>query len=297
MDLRHLRTFLAVAEELHFGRAAARLRVAQPAVSQAVKSLEDEVGAVLFTRTKRSVALSAAGLQFMGHARNALREVDEAASAARRAAAGETGRLVVRFAMMGALGSVPGMLARFRRERPGVELRIEVGGSTEQLDAIVHGRCDVGFMAWRKELPRPLRMHLVDGADLVAVVSSKHALARRPSLHLQDLAEMDFIFLGHASEPHVRALFARHCAAAGFEPRFILDVEHLETLLALVAAGLGVSCVPNFLGRLRFAGVRVVTLRPTVRAGICAVWHPGMLSPAGRHLLELLGAPSRSIVS
>lgn len=291
MELRHLRTFLAVAQELHFGRAASRLRVAQPAVSQAIKSLEDEVGAVLFTRTKRSVALSAAGIHFMGHAISALREVDEAASAARRAAGGETGRLVVRFAMMGALGSVPGVLARFRRERAEVELRIEVGGSSEQLEAIEQGRCDVGFMAGRKELPRGLRMHLVDGADLVAVVSSKHALARRRSLHLRELADLDFIFLGYESEPHVRALFARHCAAAGFLPRFILDVEHLETLLALVAAGLGVSCVPNLLGRLRFSGVRVVPLRPTVRAGICAVWHPGKLSPPGRHLLRLLGAP------
>jgi DNA-binding transcriptional LysR family regulator len=292
VDLRHLRTFLTLAEELHFGRTAVRLHVAQSAVSQTIKALEEEVGAVLFVRSQRRVALSIAGARFMEHAKRALDEIDSARDAARRAASGQTGRLVVRFGMMSALTAVPSVLARFRRERPGVDLRLGVGGSNEQLEAIQQGRCDIGFMAWRKELPPTLAMHLVERAELVVVLPSKHPLATRKVVHLKDLASLDFIFLGHESEPHVRALFRGHCAAAGFEPRFVLDVEHIETLLALVAAGHGVSVVPNFLSRLKFRDVKFAPLRPIVHGGICAIWNPQTLPAPGHRLLELLGAPS-----
>src|SRR5262245_22182399 len=116
MDLRHVRTFLILAEELHFGRAAARLNVVQPAVSQTLKSLEQEIGVLLFSRTKRAVALTAAGHSFLLHARRALEELESGSADARRAASGESGRLHLRFAMAAALTPVPRAIARFARE-------------------------------------------------------------------------------------------------------------------------------------------------------------------------------------
>jgi DNA-binding transcriptional LysR family regulator len=289
MELRHVRTFLVLAEELHFGRAALKLRVAQSAVSQTLRALEDELGVLLLERSKRRVLLTPAGAQYVEHARAALARLDEGAAAAVHAASGEVGELRLSFTLMSALTVLPRVVTRFQRAYPRVRVVVTPGGSTEQLEAIRQGRCDVGFMAFKRDV-KPLETLVVARAPLVVVLPSRHPLSKRSRVELSELAGEPFIFLKQRSEPQVYEHFRAHCARAGFEPRFVMEVEHVEALLAFVAAGFGVSCVPSLIQRLRFRGVTTVPLQLEARGGISAVWQPQRLSPTTAHFLELLRA-------
>lgn len=227
MELRHVRTFLVLVEQLHFGRAARKLSVAQSAVSQTLRSLEEELGVILLSRTKRSVALTAAGAQFADYARASLAQLEQGAAAARHAASGEEGELRLHFTLMASLTVLPRVVARFQKSYPLVRLTITPGGSTEQLAAIRGGQCDIGFMAFKREIA-PLATEVIARAALVAVLPSRHALARRPNLELADLAGERFIFLKQQSEPQIYQYFLANCARAGFEPRVVMEVEHVE---------------------------------------------------------------------
>jgi len=287
MELRHVRVFLALAEELHFGKASARLHTAQSAVSQTLKSLEVEIGAVLFERTRRSVCLTAAGESFREHALLALVELERAATAAHKAARGESGRLALRFTLMSALTVLPRAVARFQAAYPEVTVEIESGGTTEQFEAIATGRCDVGFVT-KKGDTSPLASELLEKAPLVALVSTDNPLAKRKRLRLEDLAGAKIVFLRQASEPEVRRKFRAHCLEAGFEPDIALEVEQLEVLLAFVAAGIGVSCVPALVSRVAFPGVKVIPLSSGVEGGISMVWNPTRLSPSAQRFLTIV---------
>ena len=293
MELRHVRAFVALAEELHFGRAALRLRVAQSAVSQTLRGLEDTLGVTLLERSKRHVSLTPAGTQYLAYARAALAQLDEGAAAASHAASGDVGELRLSFTLMSALTVLPRVVTRFQRAHPRVRLVISPGGSTEQLDAIRQGRCDIGFMAFKRDV-KPLETLVVARAALVAVLPSRHPLSKRARVELSELAGESFIFLKQQSEPQIHEYFRAHCVNAGFEPRFVMEVEHVEALLAFVAAGFGISCVPSLVERIRFRGVRTVPLALEVRGGISAVWQPKRLSPTATHFLELLRAELRS---
>ena len=287
MELRHLRVFLALAEELHFGRTAARLRVAQSAISQTLKQLESELGTELLIRTKRHVSLSPAGRQFLEHARASLLELERGGVAARRAASGEIGKLVLRFTLMSALTVLPRTVAVFKRRYPEVQIDIGAGGSSEQLEALRRGTIDIGFMSFKRSLS-DLETLVVERSPLVAVLPRHHVLAGRKALELHELAPYPFVFLKQDSEPEVRSRFRQRCALAGFEPEIVLEVDQLEALLAFVAAGVGVSCVPAFVARVKFAGLTSVPLKLEVMGGISAVWNPSTLPEAGRRFLELL---------
>jgi DNA-binding transcriptional LysR family regulator len=287
MELRHIRVFMVLAEELHFGRAAARLRIAQSAVSQTLKKLEGEVGATLLTRTKRRVNLSPAGQRFLEHATSALQQLDLGAAAARQAELGETGKLVLRFTLMSALTVLPRAVATFQRRYPLVTLSIGPGGTTEQLEALRSGACDVGFMTRKRELPN-LESMIVEQSPLVIVLAERDPLAKRKTLALHDLAACKFVFLKQESEPEVTMRFRQRCISAGFDPQIVVEVDQLEVLLAFVAAGVGISCVPALVSRVRFSGIRAVPLSLDVMGGISAVWDPKNISASGRRFLEIL---------
>lgn len=289
MELRHVRTFLALAEELHFGRAARKLRIAQSAVSQTLRSLETHIGVTLLERSRRQVSLTPAGQQYLQHARAALSQLDEGAAAALHAASGEVGELRLSFTMMSALTILPRVVARYQRTYPRVRLVVTQGGSTEQLEAIRDGRCDIGFMAFKRDAT-PLETLVVARAALVAVLPSRHPLSKRNRLELSELAKEPFIFLRQQSEPQIYEHFRGQCARAGFEPRFAMEVEHVEALLAFVAAGFGVSCVPSLVERIPFKGVAIVPLALDARGGISAVWQPQRVSPTAGHFLQMLRA-------
>jgi DNA-binding transcriptional LysR family regulator len=287
MEMRHLRVFLVLAEELHFGRTATRMRVAQSAVSLTIKTLEEEVGAQLFARTKRHVSLTAAGRELAAHARSALGELERGAIAARRAASGESGRLLLRFTMMSALTVLPRAVARFQQRHPGVEIRIDPGGSTEQLEALGRGACDIAFVSFKRDAA-PFAAEVVEKSTLVAIVPAAHPLARRKTVGLASFGDQRCIFLSERNEPGVRSALRRHFAELGVDPEVVLEVDQLESMLAFVAVGFGISLGPAFVERIGFRGVKCVPIRPAVPCGISAVWDPRALSPVARGFLATL---------
>lgn len=287
MELRDIQVFLAVCEELSFTRAALRLRIAQSAASQAIKRLEGEVGAALLARTKRRVAITEAGGAFRAGAQAALKTLTDAGGAARSTAAGQRGRLALRFGLLTTLTVMPQALARFKREYPEVELDLESAGTAPQLEALRLGQCDIGFVSFQRQL-EGLASEVVDRAPLVALLPTRHPLASRARVPLKALANEDFVFLKSTSEPRVRQFFRERCRAVGFEPRIVVESEQLEVLLSLVAAGVGVCCLPGFVRGVHYRGVVALPLTPAILGGVSVVWDPATLSAAGHNFLNVL---------
>ena len=288
MELRHLRVAVVLAEELHFGRAAARLHCVQSAVSVALKALENELGATLFTRSRRAVALTSAGESFVAHARRALDSVAEAGAAARGAASGKTGRLSLRFTLMTALTCVPSAIGAFRQLYPDVDIAISQGGSTSQLEALRNHEIDIGFVTLIAAPPPGLKILTVTDEPLLALLPAQHPLAARRVLRMSELASQPRIMLSRSEEPHIFDKYKSGSEQNGFEPHVVLEVDQIETVLAFVAAGLGISHAPASVRKLRMKGVVGVPISPRIRSGITAVWSEEKLPVTGRNFLAVL---------
>ncbi|MCB9793633.1 MAG: LysR family transcriptional regulator [Alphaproteobacteria bacterium] len=284
MEMRHLRAFLVVAEELHFTRAARRLRIAQPAVSAAIQELEQELGAQLFARTSRRVALTEAGERFRLDAEAALATLERGAQAARRVAAGETGRVVLQFTTLAALSPLPSAIARFRAARPDVQVLIEQRGTSEQLKRLRAGEADLAFTVTPGPLEDLASETLTQG-PLVAILPAGHACAGRPHLRFSEIASEPMLILPERSEPAMHAAYRALCEAVGAPPRVDLELEQIDSVLAFVAAGLGISLAPAAVRQLQLPGVAYVPLHPPIAAGITVVWDAERLSPAAAALL------------
>jgi len=287
IEMRHVRVFQVLAEELHFGRTAARLRIAQPAVSQTIKALEAEVGAVLFTRTRRDVRLSRAGEAFLAHARDAATALERAKAAALDANAGNAGRLAIRCVLSSSLTGLPRLIARFRRAYPAVTIDLAPASTLDQLDALRTGSCDLGVVPLQREIA-PLAIRPFARDRLCVAVGSDHAFARRTSLPLRRLGGEDLAFLRETSEPQTNRFFRARCREAGFEPRIVFQSDQIEMLMCAVAAGLAVACVSGAFKRLGFPGVVLIPLAPQITTTLCVVWNPARLSPIATRFLEMV---------
>lgn len=280
MDFRHLRFFTAVAEELHFTRAANKLRVAQPYLSQEIRRLEQEIGVALFARTKRSVALTAAGQVFLDRVHSLFDTAAEAVKAAQRASRGETGKITIGFVSAAAYAVIPEAIASFRRGYPDVELSLSELNSDEGLQAVRNGRLDVCILHPPRHLEPTLCVELAWWEPLVIAVSREHPLAAKQRLNLKSLATEAWVLWPReiASRLYDEVIFA--CGAAGFEPRVVQRTVRLATVVSLVASGLGVSLVPLTTARM---GIRGAAFRPTSAARIAVpmsfVWRLDNLSP------------------
>lgn len=288
MELRHVRVFLVLAEELHFGRAAARLRVAQSAVSQTLRALEDEVGAKLFERTQRRVALTDAGRAFAAATAPALTAISDGAEAARRAERGEVGRLRLGLTTMSALTRVPRVVARFEAAHPLVDVRVEAGTTASLVEAVLRGTCDVAFVSLRGGDTAGLARLVVDRTSLVVLVPEAHPLAREASVDLARIAAERLILLSLAGEPSVRGLLKARFDALGVEPNVALEVQQLEVMLAFVAAGYGVALAPRLVEELSHRGVCAVPIHPSPPSGITAIWREREAPSVARSFLREL---------
>lgn len=287
MEMRQVLAFLRVAEEKHFGRAASRLHVTQPAITQAIQALEEEVGAPLFIRTNRRVELTAAGQFFLEHASNAELALERALTEARRASRGEVGRLRLAFTAVSALGLVPLAIGEMRRRFPDVQVTASSLGTTDQVEALRSGRLDIGFTV----LPGAkgaLIVEPVNEAPLMAVLPRAHKLAGHASIKMADLAGEPRILMSRAAEPAMHAIYSRFCEDHGVPPNIAFEVDQLDTMLAFVAAGLGVSHAPAMISTISHAGVVVLPISPRIQAGISAMWDPGVESPARDRFLSIL---------
>jgi len=270
MELRHLRYFTAVAEELHFGRAAARVHIAQPAVSRQVRALEDEIGVKLLERDRRCVNLTAAGTAFLRAATELLAAVDQAVETARRANLGEFG--VVRIGYVPALihTGLPDIVRAFRERLPAVEVRMQEMTPALQVDALLAERIDVGFVRGPVHEPS-FQMRTVLKEPLIAALPSGHQLGRRKCLRLAMLAREPFVFQARARGPGSHDQILSICRDAGFSPRIVQEGSYTD-LLSLVASGAGVAIVPTSLQVLRRDGVLFRPLRERPRTQLDMIW-------------------------
>lgn len=244
IELRHLRYFIAVAEELHFGHAAARLNISQPPLSQQIQILEQQIGARLFARTNRSVSLTEAGRQFLADSRQILSQVDDAAARAARLHHGETGELRIGFTSSAPfIKAVSDTLSTFRRRYPDVHIQTRETNTREQIVPLNEGALDLGLMR-NTHLPDTLVWERVLREPLLAMVPRDHPLASQTCVSLRELAREPFVFF----DPHVGTglyddilgLMRRY----DLTPSITQEVGEAMTIIGLVAAGLGVSILP-----------------------------------------------------
>ena len=282
MELRHLRYFVAIGEEQHYGRAARRLRVAQPALSRQVQNLEEELGFKLFERLPRGVKLSPAGTQFLVDARRILQEVGDAAARAGRVANGRSGTLRVGFSENSSWrGVVPDSFRRFREQHSDADLQLQPEASVAQLEAIRSGRLDAGFVNFMPKSDAELDQCLVARQHVELAVPKGHPLARRRTLRLRDLSDAPFVWFPRRASPALYDDIMRQCYRGGLKfPRIVQEGINEATILSLVSNGLGVGWV---LATARWRCPESVAVRPVVdmnvRLTLALVWRKENTSP------------------
>jgi len=263
MELRHLRYFVAVAEELNFTRAARRLHIGQPPLSQQIKALEAELGLRLFERSKRRVTLTAAGERFFLSARQILADAERAAEEARRAARGEVGELRIGFTSSLPFTSLlPEVIRAYRRGYRQVTLTLVEMFTADQIDALTAGRLEIGFLRHTgQNAPPELELRPIRRDPLRLAIHSRHRLARERSVSFAQLREEEFITYPASAGTGLRLPLRQLALSAGFEPRVVQEASEAATQIGLVAAGLGVAVIPSPLECIRVPGVRYLPLR------------------------------------
>ncbi len=252
--MRHLRYFAVVAEELHFGRAAARLAVSQPALSVQIRQLENMIGARLLERHSRHVALTDAGRVLDEAARRVLRDVDAAVEATRRAEAGEVGVLRVGFGPTLMLSSLAQAVRAYRARYPAVRVELRELATTEQLEALVRADLDVGVV---RGVETDDRLHVEPFArePLIIVLSRDHPQARRARVPLAALAADPWVLFPRSIAPQLHEQVLDLCRRAGFTPNVVQESREVYTTVGLVGAGVGVTIVPEAAQRMSWQGV------------------------------------------
>jgi DNA-binding transcriptional LysR family regulator len=288
MELRHLRYFLAVAEELHFNRAAQRLHMQQPPLSHQIRQLEKELGVELFRRTTRSVALTEAGRALLHQTRSILALVEESPEVALRASQGMTGRLAVGFTGSTTYALLPVVAGAFRRNFPDAVLQVEGEMlSPAQVESLLSGRLDVCF-GWMRPAEPELETRVLRRERLAVVLPENHRLAGRESVRLADLAEDPFVtYPGHWGSTMYQ-LTVRACRDSGFSPRIVQEVSQTATLVSLVAAGFGVAVAPASVRHLTVTGAVHRPLEsPVVESELVVAWRRDSELPLLRRFLTV----------
>lgn len=262
MELRHIRYFLAVADEKNFTRAAARLGIAQPPLSLQIKDLESEIGAQLFHRLPYGAELTEAGHAFLEAVRAMPDQAVEATRAAQRAARGETGRLRLGFTGTAALNPiVPAAVRAFRQDFPDAELTLEEANSIALTAGLTNGNLDVAILRPSASDPPELRKYVLDRELLVAALPASHpAVAVGASVTLSSLAAMPLILTPRSIGVSLHDAAIDACRASGFEPVIGQSAPQIASILSLVAAGLGFSLVPASITQLSLFGVSFLSL-------------------------------------
>jgi DNA-binding transcriptional LysR family regulator len=292
MELRHFRYFAAVAQHLNYSEAARRLRVAQPAISQTILDLEEEIGAKLFLRSNRNVRLTSAGEVLFEQVQSILKRADEAKRATQRAARGEVGVLRIGFIAPATAPILPPLVQAYREQYPDVELQLHHMNPDAQFAAFEEGKLDLGFS---RPLPPERRAYfeeeMIYRDYLVAVLPPKHPLAKERKIELQKLSTESFVLFHRIGAPVQFDEAVGMCRHAGFTPDVRHETDLMTTVFVLVESGLGVSLVPSrALGLEQQKTVR----RPlTVQSNslcLCAVWPRRSQSPTAEAFLKILRA-------
>lgn len=254
MELRQLRYFLVVADELHFARAAERLHMTQPPLTVAIRRLERELGVQLFDRTTRSVALTAAGQAFRERVQAAVADLDDAAGDVTDVAAGKSGKVRVGFVSSASYTAVPKAIRAFRQQRPRIDLVLNPLTSGEQIEQLLEGNLDLGLIRDPGDVPG-LSLELLSTEDLVVVLPESHPLAAATEIRPHDLEGEPMILFPYRLMPGFVARVLRLFDSLPTPPNVVQQAIHQETVLGLVAAGLGISVLPESVQRFQMPGV------------------------------------------
>ena len=262
-DLNQLRCFVTVAEELHFGRAAARLNMTQPPLSRQIQVLEHIIDAPLLERTSRSVRLTPAGRSFLPEARRILKLAESASQVARRIALGKTGSLKIGFTAAAAYGFLPELVAACRAKLPEVDFSLKEMVSGDQFEALTSGQIDAGLL--RPPIARPeLTSRRVVAEPLLAAIPKKHPLANAESITIKDFDDQPFVMYSPYESRYFHDLLVALFTRTDVLPRYVQHLSQIHSILAMVCAGLGLAIVPEAATNLNFRGV---DLRPLHLAG------------------------------
>lgn len=283
MDLRQLRQFVAVAEERSFRRAAERLHVSQPPLTVAVQRLESEIGVQLLERSRQGVRLTPAGDAFLQEARSTLAHARLSMEMAQRAASGKTGTLRLSFVPSAGLGVVPRLLRQFREHHADVKLILRGETTSQQLAALAQGSADLGIVVPPLRESRPLRVQILCEQELVLAVPGTHPLAGAQRVQLRHVAQEDFVGLPVLEGPGFEGVVMAACQDAGFIPRLAQTAPQMQSVLALVAGGLGVALVPQAMRSVAVENVSYLQVRARsapVRYALGLAWNPANPNPA-----------------
>ena len=286
VELRHLRYFLSVAETLHFTRAAARLGIAQPPLSQQIRTLEQIIGHRLFDRTTRGVKLTLAGQLLAERARTTLEKVQDDVEQVRRLGRGEEGTLTVGFSGSVMFTELPKILQRFGRAYPKVELRLRELSTAAQLSALLDGTLDLAFLR-DGDATTGIEISPLCEEPYVVVLPSKHRLVGKTRLRVADLAAEPFILFArrHGALAFDRTLDC--CQASGFRPRIVQEGTQWPTILRLVAAGMGVSLAPACVANIAIPGLQCRKPAGATVTTIDLAVRTGALSPLVRNFVDV----------
>jgi DNA-binding transcriptional LysR family regulator len=287
LENRHLRYFIEVARSLHVRRAAERLHIAQPALTQNIQQLESELGVELFHRESRHLRLTEAGHIFLAEAEQSLRQFDHAQKAAQRAARGEVGKLVLGFQSTAGLSVVPNLLQNFRTEFPEVEVTLIESGTTAQKRALRSGEIDIGLMY---ALPDPgFAYRELEPESLVIALPDDHPLAIKDSVALAELAQEIFILPSNATAEALHHAVMAECADAGFQPKKAQEITTVQTALGLVSARFGVSILPASVQVLIRRGVTLRPIRDSrIQVRLTFLWMEDSRSPVLANLVKCI---------
>jgi DNA-binding transcriptional LysR family regulator len=287
-ELNQLRCFVAVAEELHFGRAAIRLHMTQPPLSRQVHLLEQRLGVKLLDRTSRSVRMTSAGRSFLADARQILRLAENASLAVRRAARGESGSVTIGFTAASGYGVMPGMIAQCRARVPDVEVNLREMVTIEQIHALASGSLDLALLRPHATLEEFRSIRIIT-EPLVAALPKSYSRRRGRAISLGDFEGAPFVMYSPIEARYFHDLVATVFATAGVKPDFTQYTSQIHSILALVAAGLGAALVPAAATNLHFEGVifrEVRKLRSMQSVELYVAWKSDNDNPALQRVLD-----------
>ncbi len=288
MELRHLRYFVTLAEELHFGRAAERLHIAQPPLSQQIRQLETELGFQLFQRTKRNVQLTQAGQVFLSEVQQILNQLEQAIEVGRQTSRGFRGQLVVGFVSSAAYNILPTILRTFRTLIPNVDLELHELTTDQQLQWLQDHRIDVGFLRPPVE-KESFCWEIIFHEPLMMALPEAHPLANQTSVSLRSLKNEPFIMFPRTLAPGLHDPIISLCLQAGFSPNIAQEAIQMQTIVSLVAAEMGVAIVPESLQHLQRTGVVYKPIQqPTPKVAIAMIWQHHNTSPTVQKFIEVV---------
>jgi DNA-binding transcriptional LysR family regulator len=287
LDIKPLRYFVTLAETLHFGRAAAQLNLSQPPLSRQIAGLEEQLGVTLFERNAHGVALTPAGQRFHADAQAILAALAQAGRNARATQLGEAGSLSIGFTMCAAYSVVPAYARAFQAAYPQVAFSLREVISNDLAAQVAQGRVDAAI-SFPLEQGSPLERRTVVSEPLCAVLPRTHKLARTRRLRIAQLAQEPFVLAVRDVSPSLRNAVLEQCRLGGFTPRVQLEVELQQTILSLVAEGVGVSLVPSSMRKVQLDGIVFKPLADGPRIRQELVWSAANRNPCLARFLEVV---------